>query len=81
MAYINEHAKLTILGLIDTAGNIKYAIYDNGEYILYNENKASELLLYIDNKSLDGYNQTKVIINEIEYNANEINLSEGKTCI
>jgi len=70
--YTNKQSKITIVGLKDSEGNIKYAIYDNDEYKLYNENKSSGLLLYISNKSLNGYKETKVTINEIEYVAYEI---------
>ena len=72
-SYTNEQSKITIVGLKDSEGNIKYAIYDNNDYKLYNENKSSELLLYISNKSLDGYKETKVTINEKEYVAYELN--------
>ena len=72
-SYTNEQSKITIVGLKDSEGNIKYAIYDNNEYKLYNENKSSELLLYISSKSLDGYKETKVTINETEYVAYELN--------
>lgn len=71
-AYVNEKSNITIVGLKDENGNIKYAIYDNGEYKLYNENKSSEMLLYIDNKKLDGYKETKIVINDIEYPAYEL---------
>ena len=72
-SYTNEQSKITIVGLKDIDGNIEYAIYDNGDYKLYNENKTSGLLLYINNKNLDGYKTTKVTINEKEYDAYEIN--------
>lgn len=72
-SYFNEKSNITIIGLKDEQGNIKYAIYENGEYKLYNENKSSEMLLYIDNKKLDGYKETRIIINDIEYPAYELN--------
>ena len=72
-SYTNEQSKITIVWLKDIDGNIEYAIYDNGDYKLYNENKTSGLLLYINNKNLDGYKTTKVTINEKEYDAYEIN--------
>ncbi len=72
-SFTSEQAKITIIGLKDSDGNIEYAIYDNDNYKLYNENKASELLLYISNKNLDGYKETKVTINKKEYSAYEIN--------
>ena len=72
-AYINDNSNITIIGIKDSSGNIKYAIYDNGDYKLYNENNSSELLLYITSKKLDGYEETKVIINDEEYVAYNIN--------
>jgi len=72
-SYTNEQSKITIVGLKDINGNIEYAIYDNNDYKLYNENKSSNLLLYISNKQLSGYTETEVTINEKEYDAYEIN--------
>lgn len=72
-SYTNKQSRITIIGLKDNEGNIKYAIYDNGEYKLYNENKSTGLLLYISNKSLDGYDEVKVAINGVEYVGYEIN--------
>ena len=72
-SYKNEKANIIIVGLKDKDGNIKYAIYDNNEYKLYNSNKSSELLLFISEKELDGYEETKVSINDVEYRAYEIN--------
>lgn len=72
-AYFNEKSNITIVGLKDEQSNIKYAIYNNGEYKLYNENKSSEILLYIDSKKLDGYKETTIVINDIEYPAYELN--------
>lgn len=67
-----EKAKLTIVGLKDNDGNIKYAIYDKESYKLYNENKSSNLMLYISDKKIDGYKETKVTINDEEYVAYEL---------
>lgn len=72
-AFKIEKAKLTIVGLKDNDGNIKYAVYENGNYKLYNENKSSNIMLYISNKKLEGYKETKVTINNEEYVAYEIN--------
>ncbi len=71
-SYTIEQAKITVVGIKDAEGNIKYAIYENGEYKLYNENKSSELLLYISSKDLEGHKQAKVTINEKEYTAYEL---------
>ena len=72
-AFEIEKAKLTIVGLKDNDGNIKYAVYENENYKLYNENKSSNIMLYISNKKLEGYKKTKVTINNEEYVAYEIN--------
>mgnify|MGYP002524451350 CR=1 FL=1 len=72
-AFTTQKAKLTIVGLKDNDGNIRYAVYENGNYKLYNENKSSNIMLYISNKKLEGYKETKVTINNEEYVAYEIN--------
>jgi hypothetical protein len=71
-AYTNETTKLTIVGIKDTEGNKKYAIYSNGEYKLYNENQSNSLLLYITEKNLKGYKKTEININQNTYTAYEI---------
>lgn len=71
-AYTNETTKLTIVGVKSSEGNIKYAIYDEGKYSLYNENKSNSLLLYISDKELEGYTKTIVTINEVKYTAYEL---------
>ena len=71
-SYTNEKSNIVIVGLKDSDGYVKYAIYNNGEYKLYNENKSSELLLLIEKKELKGYKETKVTINNIEYDAYEL---------
>ena len=87
-SYINNKAKITIIGLKDEAGEIKYSIYDDGKYKLYNENKSTELLLLINEKKLDDFEEETIIINESEYAAHKIddrfkivyamNLNNGK---
>lgn len=72
-AFTIEKAKITIVGLKDNDGNIKYAIYDKDSYKIYNENKSTNLMLYISDKKLDGYKETKITINDEEYVAYEIN--------
>lgn len=71
-AYTSEVTKLTIVGLKDINGNIKYAIYDNGNYKLYNENKSNSILLYITESNLDGYEKTTIKIGNDEYQAYKI---------
>jgi hypothetical protein len=71
-AYTNETTKLTVVGIKDNDGNIKYAIYNTGTYSLYNENQSNSLLLYITDKEIEGYKKTTIKINENEYNAYEL---------
>ncbi|MEG0826488.1 MAG: hypothetical protein RR404_03350 [Bacilli bacterium] len=71
-SYTNDKTKLIIVGIKDNTGNIYYAIYDNGNYKIYNENTSDELLLYISKKELNDYDKVKITINEKEYFANKI---------
>lgn len=72
-AYTNEITKLTVIGIKDDDGKTLYAIYNDGKYRLYNENKSTGLLLFISEKDIDEYTKTKVTINEKEYTSYEIN--------
>ena len=70
-AYLNESINKTIVGLKDENGIIKYAIYDNGTYKIYNENKTN-LLLSIGYKKLNGYKETTVKVGDNEYKGYKI---------
>ena len=72
-AYRNQNTNIFIVGIKDSQSNIKYAIYDNDEYKLYNENKSLEMLLFISKGKLDKYRETTVKINEVDYPAYELN--------
>ncbi len=71
-SFINEKAKLTLVGLKDEDGNIKYGIYKDNKYELYNENKSNELSLFINNKELKGYNKKDIKINDNTYEGYEL---------
>ena len=71
-SYTNEKSNIVIIGLKDSDGYVKYAVYKDNVYTLYNENKSSELLLLISKKELDGYEITKVTINNVEYDGYNI---------
>ena len=79
-AFIVEKAKLTIVGLKDNDGNIKYAIYNKDSYKLYNENKSDQLILYIKNipNGKEGFQKTTIKINNETYEALE---SEDKSIV
>jgi len=72
-AYTNAITKLTIIGVKDNNGNISYAIYNNNNYSMYNENKSADILLFISQKPLTGYKETTIIINAKEYQAYGLN--------
>lgn len=71
-SFINDKTKLVVIGIKDSVGNIYYATYEKDNYKLYNEKKSNELLLYIKDKKLDGYDKVKIAIDENEYSAYEI---------
>jgi len=66
--YYNETLKYEVIGLKDNSGDIKYYIYDNGDYSLYNEQVFNGKILRIIDKKLEGgykktsfsYNDTKI---------------------
>ena len=72
-SYTNDKTKLTIVGIKNAEGNIYYATYDADTYNLYNENKSSELLLFIGSKELEGYEATTLNINKKNYSAYKLN--------
>lgn len=66
--YYSEQLKYQVVGLKDKTGSIKYYIYDNGEYSLYNEQVFNGMVLRVLDKEIDGgykktsfsYNDTKI---------------------
>ena len=69
---INDKSNIVIVGLKDSDGYVKYAIYNDDKYELYNENKSFDLILLISKKELKGYKKTTVVINETKYDAYSI---------
>ena len=71
-AFYSEISKFTLVGAKDTKGSIHYFIYnaEDGTYSLYNENKASEQLLYIEKIGediKDGFQKQLKTINGASY--------------
>lgn len=66
--YYNDTLKYEVVGLKDSAGEIRYYIYDDGKYTLYNEQVFNGKVLRIIDKELEGgykktsfsYNNTKI---------------------
>jgi len=70
-AFYSEISKFTLIGAKDSKGETHFLIYDaeNNTYKLYNENKASEQLLYIEkmDDSKDGFSKQNKTINGASY--------------
>ena len=63
--YYNENLKYTVVGLKDKFGNISYYIYDDGEYVLYNEQVFNGMVLRVlDKKMPSGYKKTSFSYND-----------------
>ncbi len=56
--YYNEKLKYSLVGLKDKNGLIRYYIYDNGKYTLYNEHTFNGTTLQILDKKVAGYKET-----------------------
>ena len=67
-ALYNEITKVTLVGLKDEEGNIKYYSYNtkNGEYKAYNEFVFDLMNLYIHEKKNSKYSKTNIKINDRE---------------
>ena len=70
----NDVTKVTLIGLKDSDGNIKYFSYNSGtgEYKEYNEFKFDVMNLYITEPKKSKYEKTKLTINEIEVPAYKV---------
>ena len=70
----NDVTKVTLIGLKDEEGNIKYCSYNSstGEYIEYKEFKFDVMSLYITESKKSKYEKTKLTINEIEVPAYKV---------
>lgn len=66
-AYTSDVTGYVLVGLKDSEGNIYLAIYnaDKNSYILYNENKSNQLILFIEpiNTNIEGFVKSGVAIN------------------
>ena len=67
--FTNEKANLSLIGLKDEDGNISLFIYNDNNFILYNEYSFSTLDIFIEDKEIDSYKNKE----EIEINDNKIN--------
>ena len=70
----NDVTKVTLIGLKDEDGNIKYCSYNSstGEYIEYKEFKFDVMNLYITEPKKSKYEKTKLTINEIKVPAYKV---------
>ena len=65
--YYNEKLGYEIVALKDNEGNIKYYIYDNDKYSLYNEQVFNGMVLRILDKEVEGgYKKTNFSYNNIK---------------
>ena len=63
--YYNENLDYTVVGLKDKFGKIKFYIYDNGKYILYNEQVFNGIVLRVLDKEMPmGYKKTNFSYND-----------------
>ena len=68
-AFYSDIAKLTLVGLKKSDGEIKLYIYDNNEYTLYNELKSSSLTLYpvFNDEDLESFVKKEIEINGVKF--------------
>src|SRR5574344_230601 len=62
--YYNEALDYTIVGLKDDKGNIKYYLYSNGKYTLYQQIAVSKVVIMPLDKEIKGFIKTTVKIND-----------------
>ena len=75
-AFKNEVLGITLVGIKDEQGNLKYAIYDNGDYKLYEDFTSNNLTVYLLNlPGLEGYKKVKITINNVEVEAYKLSNS------
>lgn len=68
--YFNESLDYTVVGLKDKFGNIKYYIYNDGKYTLYNEQVFNGTVLRILDKEIEaGYKKTNFDYNDSKIDA------------
>ena len=78
-AYYNEITKITLVGLKDEVGNIKFYSYNpsNGKYLKYNEYSFDKMSLYIHEDLKSKYDSTKIKINDEEVTAYKLKGVKG----
>ncbi|MBQ2873422.1 MAG: cadherin-like beta sandwich domain-containing protein [Bacilli bacterium] len=65
--YYNENLDYQLVGLKDSAGNVEYYIYKDGDYSLYNEQVFNGKVLRIIDKGINGgYKKTSFKYNDTE---------------
>ena len=65
--YYNENLDYTVVGLKDKFGKIKFYIYDDGKYTLYNEQVFNGMVLRVLDKEMPmGYKKTNFSYNEMK---------------
>ncbi len=76
-AFYNETTNITLIGVKDSKGNVRLAIYDKDKntYELYEENKSDQMILLIRsiNEVKEGYIKSEVKIGDVLYDCLKIN--------
>ena len=76
-AFYNETTNITLVGIKDSKGNVRLAIYDKDKntYELYEENKSDQMILLIHpiNEIKEGYIKSTVKIDDVEYECLKVN--------
>ena len=76
-AFYNETTNITLVGVKDSKGNVRLAIYDkdNESYLLYEENKSDQMILLIHpiSEIKDGYIKSTIRIDDSEYDCLKVN--------
>ena len=76
-AFYNETTNITLVGIKDSKGNVRLAIYDKDQntYELYEENKSDQMILLIHpiNEIKEGYIKSTVKIDDVEYECLKVN--------
>lgn len=68
--YYNEKLNYSVVGLKDQSGNIKFYVYQDGEYSLYNEQVFNGMVLrLLDKEITGGYKKTSFKYNDTEINS------------
>ncbi len=76
-AFYNETTKITLVGIKDSKGNVRLAIYDKDKntYELYEENKSDQIILLIHpiTEIKEGYIKSTIKIDDTEYECLKVN--------